>query len=409
MKILSVSDNSALNGEIIRLCASRNPTVHVHVIQTLKLQRSEANNTIKPEVALLDLSGQEENVIAVLEKFSSEFPQTAIIMLTKNQTPEILLAAIRAGVREVIELPLNHQIFHAALDRIAEKLQASVKSEGKILAFLSTKGGCGATFLAANLAYVMATSANKKILLIDLNQQLGDAALHLSDIKPAMTLADLCTQINRLDADLLEASLIHIAPNFGVLAGNSDATPVNEIQPEQIETILQLARTQYDFILLDIGRQINTITIKALDQADRIYPVLQQSLICLRDGKYLLDMFRSLGYPKEKIEIIVNRHGSSQGVSITDMGHMLGQQCERLIPNNFELANSSINQGIPVLKLARGSNIGKSLMEFSNDLVNSSKKNEPGIIRRLFSRHAQPSQKSVDSREKVRDEFNLSN
>lgn len=409
MKILSVSGNSALNGEIIRLCASRNPAVHVHVVQTLRLQRTETEPTIKPEVALLDLSGEEENVIAVLEKFSSEFPQTAIVLLTKNQTPEILLAAIRVGVKEVIELPLNHHAFHATLDRIAEKLQASVKIEGKILAFLSTKGGSGATFLAANLAYAMATSANKKILLIDLNLQLSDAALHLSDLKPAMTLADLCTQINRLDADLLEASLIHITPNFGVLAGTSEAAPVIEIHPEQIETILYLARKQYDFIFLDIGRQINTITIKALDQADRIYPVLQQSLICLRDGKYLLDMFRSLGYSKEKIEIIVNRHGSSEGVSIADMDRMLGQQCERLIPNNFELANSSINQGIPILKLARGSNIGKSLMDFSNDLLNSSKKNEPGIIRRLFSRHAQSSQKWIDNRKKFRDEFNSSN
>ena len=409
MKILSISDNNALNAEIIRLCAAHNPVVNVLAVQTLKLQRREASQTIAAEIVLLDASDNEENFMALLEKFSAEFPHSAIILLIKNQTPEILLAAIRAGVKEVVTLPLQPQAFHAALDRIIEKVQTSLKSEGKILAFLSTKGGSGATFLAANLAYALATVSNKKILLIDMNRQLGDAALHLSDLKPAMTLADVCAQIGRIDADLLEASLIHVTPYCGVLAGTSEATPNMEIQPEQIEAILQLARKQYDFIVLDIGRQISAVTIKALDHAYRIYPVLQQSLICLRDGKYLLDMFRSLGYSKEKIEIIVNRHGSAEGVSIADMDRMLGQHCERLIPNNCEIANSSINQGVPILELARNSNIGKSLIEFSNHLANVSGKNKPGIIHRLFSRHTESNQKWLDGRKQLRDEMKLNN
>jgi pilus assembly protein CpaE len=342
---------------------------------------------------MLDGSDAEENIMPLLEKFSTEFPQAALVLLIKNQTPEILLAAIRAGVREVLELPLQQSLFHAALDRIDEKLQASKKNEGKILAFLSAKGGSGATFLSTNLAYTLAMLTHKKIIVIDLNSQLGDTALHLSDQKPSMTLADLCAQINRLDADLLEASLIHVTPNCGVLAGTSEAAPTTEIQPDQIEAILQLARTQYDFVLLDMGRQINAVTIRALDHAYRIYPVLQQSFICLRDGKYLLDMFRSLGYAKEKIEIIVNRHGSAEGVSMADMDRMLGLHSKRLVPNNYELANASINQGVPIFKLAHTSNIGKSLIDFSNSLANIPLKNEPGMIRRLFSKRAESTQK----------------
>ena len=389
MKILSITKNSALNAEIIRLCASRHPVVSVHSMQVWNLQHKDTNETRVPEIVIIDASETEENIMAMLEKFSSEFPQAAIILFTINQTPELLLAAIRAGVREVLDLPLDHELFHDALDRIAEKLKKLGKSEGKVLAFLSTKGGSGATFIAANLAYTLATLTDKKILLIDLNLQLGNAALHLSDIKPSMTLADLCGQISRLDADLLEASLIRVAPNCGVLAGSSDLTLASDIQPEQLEAILQLARKKYDFVLLDLGRQISALTIRALDHAYRIYPILQQSLICLRDGKYLLDMFRSLGYAKEKIEIIINRHGSAEAVSIADMDRMLGQNCERLIPNNFEIANASINQGVPILKIARGSNIGKSLAEFSNQLTNVAVVNEPGIIRRFFSRQTE--------------------
>jgi pilus assembly protein CpaE len=306
-------------------------------------------------------------------------------MLSSLQSATLLRAAMRKGVREVVDLPLTMSRLTEAIDRILSQQRESRKEEGKILSFISCKGGSGTTFIADNLAYAMASVANKKILLIDLNLQFGDAALFLSDAQPSMTLTDLCRQIHRLDAALLESSLIQITPGFGILPASNEPDPYDSVRPEQIDALLKLARREYDFIFLDLGRQVNGIIIRALDQSDIIFPVLQQSLPYLRNGRRLLDLFTTLGYRKEKIRLMVNRHEATM-ISLADMERSLEQRIAHLIPNNFDLASESINQGVSVLQLARSCNIAKSLVEIVNTLTDAPMAANPGIIRRLFVR-----------------------
>jgi pilus assembly protein CpaE len=394
MKALVISGDAELKARIGKICALRSPPITVLSEVPSMMQNGSVTSIMKPDMVLVDATDHEQHKLALLEKLAIQYPQAALVLLATHHSQDLLIAAMRAGVREVLALPLAHQDFQDALDRITHKLQGSIPKEGKVLSFISCKGGSGATFLASNLAYALAVLGHKKTLLIDLNLQFGDAALYLSDAKPTMTLADLCGQMNRLDEGLLESSLIRIAPNFGVLAASDDPDPATEIRPDHIEIILQLARKHYDFILLDIGRQINGVVIRALDGSDGIYPILQQSLPYMRDGRRLLDIFSSLGYRKEKIHLIVNRYDNSSKLRTTDMERALGNQLAHFIPNNFEITNESINQGVPALKLARSSNISKSLADFVNQLTEAVVPVGMGMIRRLFVRNPAPNDKA---------------
>ena len=387
MKALVISTDLELKNRIGKIFSLRSPSIVMLSELPSMLQSGGVTAIMKPDLVLVDATDHEQHKLAMLEKLAQQYPHAALVLLTTHQSPDLLIAAMRAGVREVLTLPLAHQQFEEALDRITQKRQGSIPKEGKVLSFISCKGGSGATFLASNLAYALAFLGHKKTLLIDLNLQFGDAALYLSDTKPTMTLTDLCGQMNRLDAGLLESSLIRIAPNFGVLAASDDPDPAVEIRPDHIEIILQLARKHYDFILLDIGRQINGVTIRALDGSDGIYPILQQSLPYMRDGRRLLDIFSSLGYRKEKIHLVVNRYDNSAKLRNTEMERALGTALAHFIPNNYEVANESINQGVPALKLARSSNIGKALAEFVNQLTEVAAPAGIGMIRRLFARN----------------------
>jgi len=385
MKALVISNDAELKARIGKIFALHSPPITV--LSEVPSMMQGVTSIMKPDMVLVDATDHEQHKLALLDKLAIQYPQAALVLLATHQSQELLIAAMRAGVREVLALPLGQQEFEIALDRISQKLQGSIPKEGKVLSFISCKGGSGATFLAANLAYALAVLGHKKTLLIDLNLQFGDAALYLSDAKPTMTLSDLCGQMNRLDEGLLESSLIRITPNFGVLAASDDPDPTVEIQPDHIEIILQLARKHYDFILLDIGRQINGVIIRALDGSDGIYPILQQSLPYMRDGRRMLDIFSSLGYRKEKIQLIVNRFDGSANLRTADMERALGNQLLHFIPNNFDVTNESINQGVPALKLARGSNISKALADFVNRLTEASTPTGIGMIRRLFVRN----------------------
>lgn len=100
---------------------------------------------------------------------------------------------------------------------------------------------------------------------------------------------------------------------------------------------------------MDLGRQINPVNVRALDVSDFIYPIFQQSLPYLRNGRRLFEIFSALGYRQEKIQIVINRFESSASLDTDEYERVLGKRFTYRIPNNHEVVNESINQGLPVL------------------------------------------------------------
>lgn len=386
MKALLLSTDSLLQEQVRTLAATRTPAIAAAIGPGDRVQ-----DAIKrlagdmPQVVMRDATGMNAEEFAALEKITIQYPATAFMLLARDPSPELLMRAMRAGVREVLTVPLERKNFNDALDRVASKAGAAHKN-GKVIAFISCKGGSGATFLATNFGHALATQGQKKVLLIDLNQQFGDAALYMSDKQPAMTLSDICVQIDRLDAAFLESSLISVSPDFGVLAASEDPTRSVDITPEHIDTLLTLARNRYDYVVLDVGRQIDPVTIRALDSADVIYPVLQLALPYLRDGRRLLDIFRSLGYRRDKMRLIVNRYEKRGKLQLSDLENALGASAAHTIPNNYEVASESVNQGVPLLQLSRGSPVAKSLMEIVDQTIGWRATEDKGIFTRLFQR-----------------------
>ncbi len=222
------------------------------------------------------------------------------------------------------------------------------------------------------------------MLLIDLNGQFGDAALYVSDQKPSMTLSDLCSQIARMDAAFLESCLVQVSPGFGVLAAADDASAAATIKPEHIDSILRIARQNYDYVLLDVGRQIDAVSLRALDSADVVYPVLQLALPDIRDGRRLLDIFRSLGYAGERIRLIVNRYEKGGRLRLHDLELALGAEVLHTLPNDYAAATDSVNQGIPALQLSRSSPVARSLSDLVEVVTARRLADRGGLLTRLF-------------------------
>lgn len=343
-------------------------------------------NRVVPDVLIIDSACDSRADLEPLERLGQIYPNMAFIVLCEQQSPDFLIQAMRAGVREVLPFPADRDALKAALERIRSKLGFAPTKKGKILAFISCKGGSGATFLAANLAYVLATQSNKKVALLDFNLQFGDALLFLSEQKPAATLADVARGIYRLDAALLASSMVNVGPNLSVLAAPEDPAHGMEVKPEHIDTLLKLARNQYDFIVLDVGRNLDAQTIKALDHADMIFPVLQVTLPFIRDGKRLLDVFRTLDYSREKVHLVVNRYEKGGDIGLDDLERSMSVKVWRTVPNHYEAAAASVNQGVPIAQLARSSPITKALNEWGELLAREPEQEGGNWISRVFKR-----------------------
>ena len=338
----------------------------------------------QPDLMIVDGMCCDPNGVVQVEYVTTHHPNIAVILLCATLTPEFLISSMRAGVREVLPSPVATDALEAAVNRIATKLMGGYgKRSGKTLAFIPCKGGSGATFLATNLAYQLAQT--KSVLLVDLNLQFGDALSYVHDGMPTSTLADVAQSIDRLDASFLAASTVKVTPNYSILAAPEDLSKAMEIKPEHIDAILSLAQSQYDFVVLDMSRSLDALTIKALDHATCIFPVMQAGLPSLRGAHKLFAAFKSLGYSTQKIEFIVNRCEKRGDINLDDIQRTLGISSLRTIPNSYKEVSTSINQGNALIEDGRSSTLAKSLSEFAVALSPKTEESR-SLLGRLFRR-----------------------
>jgi len=384
MKIAVISPSSQSLLEITRILERDNPsrviTRHEGGISKLRTLAEQEH----PDMIIVEGLCHDAGDLAPIEFVTNHYPQMIIIMLCSQQTSEFLINAMRVGVREVLPSPVAKIALEAAVIRAASKLGLrNTRRSARVIAFIPCKGGSGATFLAANLGYQMGMEG-KKVLLIDLNLQFGEAVLTVHDRKATSDIAEVARNLARLDASFLSASTVPITANFEILAAPEDPAQSLQIKPEHLDAILNVAVNQYDFIILDVSKNLDDLTIKALDRAHTIFLVVQMMLPYIRNANRMLSVFRSLGYSQEKVELLVNRFWKNGEIDLDDLRGSLGANKMRTIPNGYKEVAKAINQGVPLVTVAKSSPVLKAISELAQSLLPKTDQAPGGLLSRLL-------------------------
>jgi pilus assembly protein CpaE len=239
---------------------------------------------------------------------------------------------------------------------------------GRVLAMVPSKGGAGATFLATNLAFGLSMQG-KRVAVIDLNLYFGDAVIFLSDSMIKSSVVDLARKSQQMDRTLLESSMIKVSDRLHVLAAPESPVNVGDVAPADIERIIELARSCYDFVVLDISSTLDTLTVKALDLSDFIYLIVQLNLPFVRAAKRMVEAFHELGYPSDKIRVVVNRYQKGGDISLADVEKATLLKVDRKLSNSHAAASASINQGVPLLELMPRDPVANALSDWSKEWV----------------------------------------
>lgn len=340
-------------------------------------ETSVAINGSRPDLVLVQTTTPQD--IDTMERLCGAYPEVDVVLVSPTLEPEILMRALRAGVREVLQTPCAPTAVVAAAvaaqHRQMRKRPAPAAPApgpaGQVLALVSCKGGSGTTFVAANLAHLLTQDGQRRVALIDLNLQFGDAALFVSDGRSNSHVADVARHIDRLDSALLRSSMREALPGLWVLASPDDPAQGVDVGREHVRRIVDLAREMHDHVVIDAGRALSPVTLQALDMADLIYPVLQLTLPFIRDSQRLRDVFRSLDYPEDKIQWIVNRHRKDGEFSTDDLKKALGVRELITLPSHYEAVASSVNQGVPVAQVAPASPVTRALRDLARGLLPS--------------------------------------
>ncbi|MDQ3666311.1 MAG: AAA family ATPase [Acidobacteriota bacterium] len=341
----------------VQLLAGGNDTEQLH----------EEIIRLKPMVAIISLGAEAEQAIKFIERLSSELPRMAIISAANNLSPELLLQSLRAGAREFLRLPISAQELRTVLDRVAEFCAGQVeapKKKGRMVAVFSSKGGCGTSFIATNLAAAMSA----RTVLVDLNLQAGDLPLFLG-VDPKYSFADMAENRARLDDALITSFVTPYSSNLSLLAAPKEADSADEIEPEHVFDVLQKLRESYDYVVLDPQHTFDSITLAALDQSDEIVLVLTLDIPAIRSTQRALEIFDRLGYPRQKVRIVVNRWSKLIDLDLRQVEKFLGEPVIGYVPSDYQTAVTSINLGQPLVQSDPNSKIALEIKRIARTLA----------------------------------------
>jgi pilus assembly protein CpaE len=289
-----------------------------------------------------------EQALKLIERLSVESPQTAIISAARNASPDLILRSMRAGAREFLRLPVINEEFKTVLDRTAEFCagqKIAPKKKGRMIAVFSSKGGCGTSFIATNIAAAL----NAPTVLVDLNLQAGDLPLFLG-VDPKYSIADMVENRARMDDTLLASYITPHSSKLSLLAAPREADSADDIEPEHVFEALERLRESYDYVVLDPQHTFDAITLAALDQSDDIVLVLTLDIPAIRSAQRALEIFDRLGYPRKKVRIIVNRWSKQIDLDLQQVERFLKEKVTGFVASDYQTAVTSINLGQPLVQ-----------------------------------------------------------
>lgn len=324
-----------------------------------------------PDVGVVALDADPDRAIELIQRLSSEAPETAILAASENTDGHQILRTIRAGAREFLTLPLGNDDLASALERVSQQKFGSSDGSARscdVIAIAGATGGVGTTSTAVNVGCVLAEDTRNSVALLDLDLALGDADVFLDSI-PDYTLADVVQNVSRLDIQLLKRSLTKHSSGLYLLPRPVELHDTLAITDESLRKVIGLLKASFTHLIIDLSKTYSAVDMAAIENATRVILVTQLDLPCLRNVVRLMMSFEEIEGLHSKVEIVVNRAGLDSGqISLKKAKETLGREVFALLPNDYRTMVEVRNNGVPLISQAPKAAITIAIRELASKL-----------------------------------------
>ena len=307
-----------------------------------------------PCVAVLALGPAPDGALSLCRQLARVKGCSAMVV-GEERDVDTVLRAMRAGAKEFALLePGGTEVRRAVQGLCDQWLARKPTAEmrvalglGAVVALLGAKGGAGSTTLAINLAGALRASSENaaaSVVVLDLDLQMGDVLAFL-DLPSPSPLGDLLDESQRPNRpSLLRAIPAHRSGIFA-LGRADEGAPLRSPEPAELGELLRLLQQHFDYVIVDGLRDLGEHALAALDSATAILPVLTPDMPALKSAARCLGALRQLGYPDDRIKVVVNRFQAGGAVDERGVGQALGHAVDATVSNDFTTVIRAINGG----------------------------------------------------------------
>lgn len=328
------------------------------VLPSLDTLKAHLDTNPFEDCVVLGPSVDQQDVFELAESLRVTRPSLGVVMVRRRIDTAILADSLRAGVREVVQerdlaglaAAVRRQRDIAA--RLREQLErgddaSEGTSHGRVVTVFSAKGGCGKTTLATNIATSIATSGKGTVALLDLDLAFGDVAIALQ-LFPTHTIGDAVAIGEDIDAEAVKSLLTSHRTGVQALVAPMEPSTADTISVDLVKRVIDVLAQEFDYVVIDTPPALDDNVLAAFDRSDMVALLATLDIPALKNLKLTLETLDLIGYPREKLRIVLNRADSKVGLALSEVEKTLKAPIVAQIPSSRDVP-ASTNRGVAIV------------------------------------------------------------
>ncbi|WP_461187363.1 AAA family ATPase [Arthrobacter sp. Z4-13] len=354
-------------------------TFFTHVLPAGPYDLFAQLNQEQPEVLILGPDVPIDEALRLATVLDVQVPDLTVLLVSEPD-PELILQAMRAGVRDILSPSGDPAQLRVLLERACQSFasrhragqpQQAQSSRGRVIGVFSPKGGVGKTTIATNLAVGLGKVAPMSVVVVDLDLQFGDVASGLY-LSPEHTVTDAVSPAASQDTLVLKAFLTVHPSSIYALCAPDNPVEADHISPEQVTRLLEQLAEEFQYVVVDTAPGLPEIGLAAMEACTDVVWVSAMDIPSVRGLRSGLDILRQLEILPEGRHVVLNMADAKCGLSVQDIESTIGAPVDVSVPRSRAVAFST-NRGVPVLQDAKRDPAVKGLTQLVERFSSSPK------------------------------------
>ena len=310
-----------------------------------------------PEMVVLGPGVPLDHAFVIAGHVEVAAPTTSVVVIAPSD-PDLWMAAMRAGVRDVLSPNATLADVTAVVFRAGELARArreavavdpaTAATGNRVIVVASPKGGVGKTTVATNLALGLAASGPGSTVLVDLDLQFGDVASALA-LTPQYSLPDTVHGAASNDPLVLKTFLTRHPSGLSVVAGSDSPAAGDAVTAAEAGRLVETLSREFCYVVIDTAPGLTDHTLTVLEQATDLVLMSSMDVPGVRGLRKELDVLTELHLVPAGRHLVLNGVDSAGALSMEDVEDTIGAPLDLVLPRHNAVPLST-NTGVPLLQ-----------------------------------------------------------
>lgn len=341
----------------------------------------------KLEFAAIAMDENDEDKLAVIADLIKSANKNGIkvIVIASDVSPIALHQLLKLGAEEFVPYPLPDGALHDAIERLrAPEPVHDVKTNtatgsgdnhnGVVLAVHGMSGGVGSTTFAVNMAWELANidkTDPPRVCILDLDLQYGSVATYL-DLPRRESVYEMLSSTDNMDNDSFMAALLQFQEKLYALTAPAEMLPLDIITSEDVQRIIDAAKLNFDYVVIDMPSTVVQWTEVALHSAHVYFAPLELDMRSAQNTLRMIRALKSEELPFEKLRYVLNRspkftdmNGKSR---VKRMAESLDIDIEVMMPDGGKPIMEANDHGLPLAETAAKNPLRKEILKLATSV-----------------------------------------